>query len=42
VQSPRKALAAGYADFGNLATDTDLDAIRDRTDFKALLAEMVR
>jgi tetratricopeptide (TPR) repeat protein len=42
VQSLRKALAAGYAQVENLATDSDLDALRDRADFKALLAETVQ
>ena len=34
-----KAFEAGYADPGNVATDTDLDALRARADFQALLNE---
>jgi hypothetical protein len=34
----RKAIAAGYNNVANMKHDTDLDALRDRTDFKALVA----
>jgi hypothetical protein len=36
----RQAVAAGYTDLAHLKTDRDLDALRNRTDFKALLAEL--
>jgi tetratricopeptide (TPR) repeat protein len=36
----KKAVAAGYKDTANIKTDTDLDALRGREDFKKLLAEL--
>ncbi|MBX9583218.1 MAG: tetratricopeptide repeat protein [Gemmataceae bacterium] len=36
----RKAVAAGYKDAAHLQQDADLDALRDRADFRALLAEL--
>jgi tetratricopeptide (TPR) repeat protein len=38
VQMLGQALADGYSDAGLVATDTDLDPLRGRADFKALLA----
>jgi tetratricopeptide (TPR) repeat protein len=35
-----KAVAAGYKNVASLTKDTDLDALRDRADFKALVAEI--
>ena len=35
-----KAVKAGYNDAANMAKDTDLDPIRDRADFKKLLASL--
>ena len=35
-----KAVAAGYDDVAEMKTDKDLDALRDRPDFKRLLAEL--
>jgi tetratricopeptide (TPR) repeat protein len=35
-----KAVAAGYTDIGNMKKDADLDFLRDREDFKKLLAEL--
>jgi serine/threonine protein kinase len=35
-----RAIAVGYKDVGNISGDTDLDALRDRDDFKKLLAEL--
>jgi len=34
----RKAIAAGYNNVANMKRDTDLDALRDRADFKVLVA----
>src|SRR5262245_22220392 len=34
----KKALDAGYTDFAHIEKDSDLDVLRDREDFKALLA----
>jgi tetratricopeptide (TPR) repeat protein len=34
----KKAITAGYKDRANLAKDADLDALRDRADFKTLLS----
>ena len=42
MKSLEQAFAAGYADASNLATDTDLDALRKRADFQALLAARTR
>ena len=36
-----KAVAAGYKDAAHMKKDTDLDALREREDFKKLLAEVV-
>ena len=36
----RKAVAAGYKDAPHMRKDTDLDPIRDRDDFKRLLADL--
>ena len=36
----QKAIKAGYADFANMKKDTDLDPLREREDFKKLLAEL--
>ena len=36
----RQAFAKGYKDAAHMMTDTDLDALRGREDFKKLLAEM--
>jgi serine/threonine protein kinase/tetratricopeptide (TPR) repeat protein len=35
-----KAIAAGFQDAGQLAKDRDLDALREREDFKKMLAEL--
>jgi tetratricopeptide (TPR) repeat protein/serine/threonine protein kinase len=35
-----KAVAAGFADFALLDEDTDLDSLRDREDFRKLLADL--
>ena len=35
-----KAVKAGYKDAAHMAKDKDLDALRDREDFKKLVAEM--
>jgi hypothetical protein len=35
-----RAVAAGYKDVANIRSDTDLDALRGREDFKKLLAEL--
>jgi eukaryotic-like serine/threonine-protein kinase len=35
-----KSVAAGYKDAAHMKKDTDLDFLRDRDDFKALLAEL--
>jgi serine/threonine protein kinase len=36
----KQAVAAGYKDAAHMEKDTDLDALRDREDFKKLLAEL--
>jgi hypothetical protein len=36
----RQAIGAGFADAAHLATDKDLDALRERTDFQSLLAAL--
>jgi tetratricopeptide (TPR) repeat protein len=36
----QKAVKAGYTDTARLKTDPDLDALRDRAEFKALVAEL--
>ena len=38
VETLRQTLAAGYANVASFRTDTDLDAVRQRPDFQALLA----
>jgi eukaryotic-like serine/threonine-protein kinase len=40
VELLRKAVALGYKDTDRLAKDTDLDCLRDRDDFKKLLADL--
>jgi hypothetical protein len=37
----KKAIAAGWKDAAHMEKDLDLDALRDREDFKKLLAELV-
>jgi eukaryotic-like serine/threonine-protein kinase len=36
----KKAVAAGYKDIDQIRTDTDLDSLRDREDFKKLVADL--
>jgi serine/threonine protein kinase len=36
----RKSVAAGYKDVGQIKQDSDLNSLRDREDFKRLLAEL--
>ena len=36
----KQAVAAGFKDINLMKTDKDLDALRDREDFKKLLAEL--
>jgi tetratricopeptide (TPR) repeat protein len=36
----KRAIAAGYKDLANMAKDKDIDALRGRDDFRALLKEM--
>jgi hypothetical protein len=38
----RKAVAAGFNDSELMKKDTDLDALRENPEFKALLAEMTK
>jgi hypothetical protein len=38
--SLKRAIAAGYQGAAHLAKDRDLDALRDREDFKRLLAQL--
>jgi hypothetical protein len=40
VQALRQAAAHGYQDAAHMKKDTDLDPLRGRNDFKALLAEL--
>jgi tetratricopeptide (TPR) repeat protein len=40
VRTLRKAVAGGFANVATLRTDSDLDPLRERDDFKALLAEL--
>jgi tetratricopeptide (TPR) repeat protein len=40
IDALRQALRDGFSDFGLLSTDPDLDALRSRDDFKALIAGM--
>jgi hypothetical protein len=37
-----KAVKAGYKDYPHMTRDTDLDPLRDREDFKKLMAELER
>ena len=37
----RRAVAAGYRNVGLMQTDTDLDPLRDRADFRALMMDLV-
>lgn len=36
----KQAVAAGFKDVAHMKQDTDLDALRDRDDFKKLIAEL--
>jgi hypothetical protein len=36
----QQAVAAGYKDVASLKKDTDLDPLREREDFKKLIAEL--
>jgi len=36
----REAVSKGYKDLSNIKKDTDLDPVRDREEFKKLLAEL--
>jgi hypothetical protein len=36
----KQAVAAGFKEAAHIANDTDLDALRDRQDFKTLIAEL--
>ena len=40
MQWLQKAVQAGYKDAAHMKKDTDLDSLRDRDDFKKLLAEL--
>ena len=40
MQWLHKAVEAGYKDLANMKKDTDLDPLREREDFKKLLAEL--
>ena len=40
MQWLQKAVQAGYKDAAHMKKDTDLDPLRDRDDFKKLLAEL--
>ena len=40
VKALDKALELGFSNYELLATDTDLDPLRERDDFKALMAEI--
>jgi serine/threonine-protein kinase len=42
VQALREAINRGHRDVVNVETEPDFDAIRDRADFKALVAELAR
>ena len=37
-----KAVNAGYKDAAHMKKDNDLDTLRDREDFKKLMAELVK
>jgi hypothetical protein len=36
----RRAVSAGYRDFGNMRANTDLDPLRDRPDFRMLMMDL--
>jgi hypothetical protein len=40
VDTLRQAAAAGYVNLANFQTDTDLDALRDRQDFRDFLLDL--
>ena len=40
MESLRHAVKAGFKDAAQMAKDTDLDALREREDFKKLLTEL--
>ena len=40
VELLQRAVKAGYKDAAHMKKDTDLDPLRDRDDFKKLLAEL--
>jgi cytochrome c5 len=40
IELLQKAVKAGYKDAAHMAKDTDLDALREREDFKKLMAEL--
>jgi hypothetical protein len=40
MASLKRAIAAGYKDAAHMQKDKDLDALRDREDFKKLVAEL--
>src|SRR5262249_13533297 len=42
VEAFRQSMLAGYADAAHVKTDTDLDALRSRPDFQALVARVGR
>jgi hypothetical protein len=42
LEALRQAVARQYRDVVNLETEPDLDALRDRPEFKAILAELAR
>ena len=40
MDSLRKAVSAGYKNAAHMKKDTDLDSLRDRDDFKKLMADL--
>jgi hypothetical protein len=40
MEALRKCTAAGYANFTSIRDDTDLNALRDRTDFQDFLLDL--
>jgi serine/threonine protein kinase len=40
IETLSRAIAGGYKDVANIRSDTDLDALRDREDFKKLMAKL--
>jgi len=40
MEALKRAIAAGYNDIASMKKDSDLDALRDREDFKKLFAEL--